>query len=44
MDSPKAMQQQHQRRTGFAGDEGVEGQVGRDRDFIDIEGGIGLGL
>jgi hypothetical protein len=31
----KAVQQQHQRRTWLAGDEGVEGEAGREGDFFE---------
>ena len=38
----KAMQQQHQRRAGLAGGEGVEGQAGGKRDFFEMGHGRDL--
>jgi len=32
----KAVQQQHQRRAGFAGGEGVEGEAGLKGDFFEV--------
>jgi hypothetical protein len=32
----KAVQQQHQRRAGFAGGEGIEGKAGCNRDFFKL--------
>jgi hypothetical protein len=32
----KAVQQQHQRRTGFAGHEGVEGEIRSNADFLEM--------